>query len=714
MSNSLKSRVTDIIATGKKYWSTPPEGKCVPYKEIANLGGAGFGVHWASVLATTIGLDAANFLVGASIELRPMHLSIMLIIANLTGIPIAFFRGWFLDNHKFPGGKFVPILLRTPIPIAILATIFVWLPYENWEYNTKLVVVWCMYMLIQFFYCFFGESWTLLQQIITPDAQERANVMSISQIIYSLAPTLSGFIIPTVAGLTFGMNNIWTYRIIYPIFTVIGLIVLFIFMPKVKERIVLPKQKIEYINIFDSLREVCKNKYFWIINSAGWVGFLETAYGAVLGWSFVYAFNGEKAPLLGLANTVIGNAALWSLLVVPFVIKWMGKRNLLIVHNIVNVILLLILLPTYNNLLVVVIIFYVNAFVNTFGNVYFMAIQADMRDYHQWKTGVRLDGLFGPMTTIGTVISFGTGLVVPAIYEHMGLKDNYDVLYDDTMRNNLFEVLIICSIIGAILNLIPFLFYDLTEVKHNGYVNVLKVRAMFEDYGHGELDDEQLIDGIKIIRMVREYPDGKKLPIDKAALIRAKAMPKSTDEEKNLRKQAIKKAKKDISETKNMNRTIESLVIVAQELEKFGTDRYIAQLEAARKTVTYSEKSFCEDWREELAEAKALKKSPIRTDAIKRANDKRRSFRLMQKVGYDNLIRPDNKIKEEIQNRDTRTLAERYKAYSELKKYTKGVSLYKRITEPYDRAKMLIFQAENYTHLTEIEELYDKIMLEKA
>ena len=173
--------------------------------------------------------------------------------------------------------------------------------------------------------------------------------------------------------------------------------------------------------------------------------------------------------------------ALWSMIVAPFVMNWIGKRNLLIAHNMLNVVLLLLLIPCYKNLFLVCVIFYINAFVNTFQNIYFPNIQADMRDYHQWKTGVRVDGLFGPLGLIGTVLGFATGLVLPAIYEHMGLKENYDILYNDEMRNNLFDVLIIASIVGAILNLIPYLFYDLTEQKHRGYVNVLKIRAMFEE-----------------------------------------------------------------------------------------------------------------------------------------------------------------------------------------------------------------------------------------
>ena len=151
------------------------------------------------------------------------------------------------------------------VPIALISTIFVWLPYENMEYITKAVVVWFMYMLLNVFLCFYNEGYTYFQQIFSPNAQERANVMSISQVIYSLAPTISNLIIPLIAGKTWGLDNIWTYRVIYPGFTIIGLIMSLVFFRKVKERLILPKKKPEPVRMLDVIREVAKNKYYWII-----------------------------------------------------------------------------------------------------------------------------------------------------------------------------------------------------------------------------------------------------------------------------------------------------------------------------------------------------------------------------------------------------------------------------------------------------------------
>lgn len=64
---------------------------------------------------------------------------------------------------------------------------------------------------------------------------------------------------------------------------------------------------------------------------------------------------------------------------------------------------------------------YLNAFMGSFAHILNPAIQADIRDYQQYKTGERIDGAFAVVTTIGTVIALVTSSVLPAIYEKSGL-----------------------------------------------------------------------------------------------------------------------------------------------------------------------------------------------------------------------------------------------------------------------------------------------------
>ncbi len=687
---SILAKAKNFIETAKKYWHVPAKGNYIPYKEVVSLSGAGFGVYWTTLLAGTIGLDASNFLVGASIGLRPMDLQVMLIVANLIGIPIGIFRSWYYDNHHLKGGKFLPFIRKTGLPIVIISTIFVWLPYENMQYITKAVVVWFMYMLLSMFLCFYNESYTFFQQIISPNAQERANVMSISQVVYSLAPTITNLFIPLIAGLTWGLNNIWTYRVIYPVFTIVGLIIGTIFFRRVKERLILPKKKPEPVRMLDAIREVAKNKYYWIIQAAAWVVFLESGYGVVLGWSFVYGHGGEYQEMLGVANTVIGNAALWSMLLAPLAIKVMGKRNLLITANSINIVILLILYFVYKNLILICVLWYLNTFINTFWNIVQHQISADMRDYHQWKTGVRVDGLFGPLGMIGTVLGFFTGMVYPAIYEKMGLLEDYNVLYDDNIRNNLFEVLILCSALGALLNLIPFCFYDLTENKHKAYVDVLKIRAMFENHSLGVLENDELTEAMEIIHSAKSVFGKEKLTVDK---------------------NADKSVRKEIKET---NLAIERASIIMKDLNKFSGEAGRARLMQAEEDYSRGKIYLYENAYEELKKARKLPKKTetekeIRSDAIKNARIKKESASLLKRYGADNIKAPDESVKEEIINREAQGFIESIKIKRELNAYLKTVSVYERIIKPYTDAKNLIEQAENYTHYEELERMYASV-----
>ncbi len=700
-------KAKDTFNTAKTYWNTPPKGNYVSYKEVAFLSGAGFGVHWTTLLASVIALNAGNFLVGACIGLKPIDLQIMLNVANIVGIPIGIFRSWYYDNHNLKGGKFLPFIRMTAMPIVLVSLVFVWLPYENMSYITKAVVVEVMYLLLNIFLCFYNESYTYFQQIISPDAQERATVMSISQVVYSFAPTLSNLFIPLIAGLTWGLDNIWTYRIIYPIFTIIGLVFSIIFFRKVKERLILPKKRPEPVRMLDAIREVAKNKYYWIIQSANWVSFLEGGYGVLLGWSFVYAFGGRYEATLGLANTLIGNAGLWSMLLAPLAIKILGKRNLLITANTINIFVLIGVYFVYRNLVLVCVLWYFNTFINTFWNIVQHTIQADMRDYHQWKTGVRVDGLFGPLGMIGTVIGLFTGMVYPTVYEKMGLLDDYSILYDDTIRNNLFEVLIILSALGAFLNLVPFIFYDLTENKHKAYVSVLKIRTMFENYALGNADDEEIAEAMEIINQAKELNGKEKTAADKTALKNAKQMPKSTPEEKELRAQAIKAAKREIKDTKERNLAIERAPIIMEDLNKFSSAAGKLRIAQAEIDIRNDLLHYYENAQNDLQNARSLPRrtkteKEIRSDAIKNARVKKEAAALIRKYGKENINAPDEKEKQALLTREHKNFLEAMKTKQEIRVYLKNESVYRRAIKPYTDAKILLAQAEYYSKYNSI------------
>lgn len=94
----------------------------------------------------------------------------------------------------------------------------------------------------------------------------------------------------------------------------------------------------------DSLREVLRNKYFWVIAMATWLGFLESSMTVVLGWLYNYGgiCNGTTYSIITL---ICQNAGLVGMLLAPFAIRKWGKRFVLISTNVMNIVFIALMFP---------------------------------------------------------------------------------------------------------------------------------------------------------------------------------------------------------------------------------------------------------------------------------------------------------------------------------------------------------------------------------
>lgn len=753
--SNLKEKVSTTWNNVVLHWKTPALGKYVSYKEIIAYGVGGMGVQFVMFFCSLIALSATSFLVGNTIGIKPMHLQYMAVASTIIGFGITIGRSYIIDSARFKSGKFRPWLAITGIPTVIIAVVFVWLPYETMSYMQKVIAVFLCYNLLQCFYPFFQQAYTDLANVISPNSHERTDIVSVSSIIYSMAPSLTGLFVPMLSTLTGGLNSITTYRIIHPLVAVIGLLLSYVAYAGTRERIIVAESHVTQFKFSDAFRAVAKNKYFWITSLAGWLGFLEGAVGVIIGWTFIYAYP-NRMGLYGVATTLIGNAALWAMLLCPIAIRVIGKRNLLIWCNVTNVVLIGLLYPLYNNIPALIILYYLNGFVNAFSIVYTPGINADMRDYQQYFTGERIDGMFGAVGIIGSFIGMFTGMVLPTIYQMLGLEDNYDVLEVASFREDMFDVLIIAAVIGAALNFVPYLFYDLTETKQRGIVKVLKIRAMFEDYGNGILRDESIVEAIDIIdeanllykdrtlmttkddikkaeRLPARTPEEKEFKkneikrlkaaykefntqnrgIKKDRINQAKAMPKSTDAEKAARKAAIKAAKKENRELNKLNADISVCDFIIDEMNKYDTLRIKKQVERSRALEAAGYAGIFYYSKEDMAEAKALPKSTheereIRSDAITRARAFKNARKAMVKFygSPENIVEPSDDAFKAAEALPDDTFAHQLEKKRTVKKLVNEKSKYIRSVKPLLDARRQLTEKENYAHLDDIRARY--------
>ena len=753
--SNLKEKVSTTWNNVVLHWKTPALGKYVSYKEIIAYGVGGMGVQFVMFFCSLIALSATSFLVGNTIGIKPMHLQYMAVASTIIGFGITIGRSYIIDSARFKSGKFRPWLAITGIPTVIIAVVFVWLPYETMSYMQKVIAVFLCYNLLQCFYLFFQQAYTDLANVISPNSHERTDIVSVSSIIYSMAPSLTGLFVPMLSTLTGGLNSITTYRIIHPLVAVVGLLLSYVAYAGTRERIIVAESHVTQFKFSDAFRAVAKNKYFWITSLAGWLGFLEGAVGVIIGWTFIYAYP-NRMGLYGVATTLIGNASLWAMLLCPIAIRVIGKRNLLIWCNIANIVLIGLLYPLYNNLAALIILYYLNGFVGAFAIVYNPGINADMRDYQQYFTGERIDGMFGAVGIIGSFIGMFTGMVLPTIYQMLGLEDNYDVLEVASFREDMFDVLIIAAVIGAALNVVPYLFYDLTETKQRGIVKVLKIRAMFEDYGNGILRDESIVEAIDIIdeanllykdrtlmttkddikkaeRLPARTPEEKEFKkneikrlkaaykefntqnrgIKKDRINQAKAMPKSTDAEKAARKAAIKAAKKENRELNKLNADISVCDFIIDEMNKYDTLRIQKQVERSIALDRAGYAGIFNYSKEDMAEAKALPKSTheereIRSDAITRARALKNARKAMIKFygSPENIVEPSDDAFKAAEALPDDTFAHQLEKKRTVKKLVNEKSKYIRSVKPLLDARRQLTEKENYAHLDDIRARY--------
>ena len=782
----IKEKVGGLINNVRYYWNEPPKGRYMTFKEIVSYAGGGIGCYFIILFGTQLSVSTTNMIVGGAIGIGPTDMYILYIISTLAGIPLTGVRANMVDNTRGRGGKYRPYLISIGIPTIICALAYVYFPYNSLEtlvtgeifgrqayYVLKCAVVLVFNLLLSFFYSFFNDAYTNLIHVLSPNTQERTDVLAIKSVVYSLAPSISNIVLPLIAQI-FANDDLYdinVYRIAYPIYAAVGIIGTVIVYANTQEKIVQAKTHTIQIGFWDALKEVAKNKYFWIISLAGWLGFLEGAYGNILTWSYTYGHTATGSQF-ALIQTLTGYASLWIMLLAPFCIRKKKKKRVLIGINTLNVLFILAMGLNMDSIWWLFICVYFNWLVGAFEQITTPAIQADIRDYQQYRSGERIDGMFAAVTTIGGIITLFTSGVLPAVQEMYGIKDGngyespYDILDVTTgqpgLLHDMMLALIIMAAVGAFLNMVPYLFYDFTEKKQKSVIRVLQVRSLFEDYGNNALDNHQIVEAIDMVEEARNMSvaEPKKVSKDMYKSVKDKyrdkiknaASKEAAAEIKKNYKAEYKEAKKAYKDALDFNEEIDIAKFVCDELDKFDSDLFKYEIEVYQKIFDAGIEglvdSSYDELKKELAAAKAMpehthEEKEIHKFAVQLAKKKISAKKAFEKYygTINDFVEPDmadltaifeeedrieKNIFDLVQQKTQAKKADNKDEYSRLNAEIKNLNAqlksvrakekkkmdefarFNRAAKPYIDARKLLLQKENYSHFEEIAALYDE------
>lgn len=589
----IKKMIADFLVAFKKYWKQPPDGRYMSYKEIFSLSTGGIGVRIITYCFGQLIISTGNTLLGNTIGIDPMPLQIIYMISLLTAFPLTALRAKMIDNTKSMKGKYRPYLLTMGLPTVILGSLFLWMPYENMNLFTKCAVVLGFNIAFQFFYSFFNDSYDSLINVLSPNSIERSDVLSIRYVVENLSPSIVGIIFPLLAKMITGEDTLYDikiYRYLYPPMLLSGFVVSMIIYFNTTEKIVQPKTRHVHIKFTDAFRAVARNKYFWIISLAGWIGFLEVGFHNIMQW--MYNYQGAcSAGQYAVVTAIAGNASFWPNLVGPFLIRKYGKKKILVYTNLLSVGFILAMLPVIHSsgkpyaIWLLLLFTFINQFITSLGHLLGPGVNADIRDYQHYISGERIDGMFSAVGLIGNAITMVTGMVLPAIYSKVGLNKEvaeslgfdgsvvYDVLYDKNYFISICSVLIVASAIGAALNALPYFFYDFTEVRQKAIVDVLKIRAAMEDYAENNEITEDYNKAVEIIKKSKEL---------------------SLKELHNLKFLRKNISGSEFNELKKENEEIEIARFVMEEICKYNTEEGISCLKDSMLIVEAGVDGFTE------------------------------------------------------------------------------------------------------------------------
>ena len=380
-------------------------------------------------------------------------------------------------------GKYRCWIVAGILPYMAVLMLLVLFPYNRLSYNDKFWVMNLMFAIWGTFGSCFAQA-NNVQNVITPNTNERTRIISIGSFISGLFPSIYNIIWPVAAAPVGGLTNIRTYRLIVPIM-VLAMVPFTLFLAfGCKDRVIQEQDHKPEVNMRKGFKEVLRNKYLWITNISTWITTFSTGAINIVNMLIIYSMRQDWFQ--GIMSSILGTAYTPGMLLSPWLIKKFGKKRLMLFCKYMNVLCsLLSVAGVYMNSLVIIVISqYLATMLGSVMTIITTSMSADIWDYQQYISGERLDGCMGIFSYLASPVTTLAAMVVPTLYGLFGFTSDWNILFDGGIRNRIFIVTIVLTAVTGLLSAIPYHFYDMTERRHEEMMDELRARAAEKDRAH--------------------------------------------------------------------------------------------------------------------------------------------------------------------------------------------------------------------------------------
>jgi len=387
-------------------------------------------------------------------------------------------------------GRYKYSLFANYVQKCIMLILIGWLPvYEIRNVNQRL---WIAYLLFSLFTMFdFSNVIENCTQTISPNPKERLWVRTWPVKLSHLLENLFEVFIP-LFGIAFADIRLYKY-VVPAVFIPLGALTLWS-TKGINERIPQPPlEKKQKVSFWYGISQVLKNKYRWLDMFSSMIDSLGN--GALTMTNVMFFFSMRlytQCALYAVIKLLHDFRTTPTSFLAPYFIKQFSYRTLRIFRQFCEIarcvlcIGAIFFLSDRQSLCgaVILAVEFVTQALCQVCSVAGSDMGIRLGDYQMYISGERLESSTGVFSWFTAPVTTLVSLAIPLIILKNGFNSNWDVLFIDSARFGILAVPMAIDLIGHILMVIPYIFWDYNNGQHDYVMEVLKQREKLADNGY--------------------------------------------------------------------------------------------------------------------------------------------------------------------------------------------------------------------------------------
>ncbi|MBQ6065972.1 MAG: MFS transporter [Clostridia bacterium] len=383
-------------------------------------------------------------------------------------------------------GRYKFGLYENVIQKSVMVVLIGWLPI----YNIPDVYerLWLAYLLFSTYNLFgFTNRLESCSENISPNSEERiwtrAYPVKISHLLNSLLAT----VIPMMGS----FDDINFYRYVIPGLFLPFAALTMVCAGRIQERIPQPPlEKKQSIPFWYGIFQVMRNKYRWLNMSCNLLDSLGDGMLDIVTVVMLYTMRLSGFEYGAVMLLLLARFALPSFFAPYFMRKYTFRqmrifRQIFEMAHCVNVILSLYFLGGNIKLCGIVILtgYWLRDFIIEVPKVAEKDMNIRLFDYQMYLSGERLEGFSNIFNWFVSPVATLVGLIIPLLLLKGGFNSDWNILFLDSARFRIIAIPIAFDLVGHLLMMIPYFFWDYNNDQHEYVISVLKQRAALAEKG---------------------------------------------------------------------------------------------------------------------------------------------------------------------------------------------------------------------------------------